>query len=115
MSDADLQIRTPIARAKDPSTSHRAAREITEGGARDQQHNLTVAAVTTFPGRTSQELSELSHHDRYMLARRLSECEKAKRVHRGPAKRCSVTNKLALTWFPGPAPVVQFELPIPTH
>lgn len=115
MANANLLIRTPIARATDPSTSHRAAHEITECGARDQQHNLTVAAVTAFPGRTSQELSELSHHDRYMLARRLSECEKAKRVHRGPPKRCSVTNKTALTWFPGPAPTVQFELPIPAH
>ena len=100
----------PIARRTDPRSSHVAAREITADGSRKQQRNLTVAAVSAFPGRTSQELAELTHHDRYMLARRLPEAAKENRVHRGPIKRCSITNKLALTWFPGAAEACQLEL-----
>lgn len=100
----------PASRRTDPESSHKAEREINADGSRKAQQNLAIAAVAAFAGRTSQELAELTGHDRYMLARRLPEAEKARRVHRGPMKRCSVTRKTALTWFPGPANTVQLEL-----
>jgi hypothetical protein len=93
----------PAARNSDPVTSKLASAEITANGTREAQQGYTVAAVRAFPGRTSQELAEAARHDRYTLARRLPECERQKLVHRGPTKRCSVTGKLALTWFPGAA------------
>ena len=38
--------------------------------------------------------------DRYMLARRLPECETGRAVKRGEPKRCSVSGKLAMAWWP---------------
>lgn len=79
-----------IARRWDPATSHDAAREITE------------------------ELADLMHWDRYMLARRLPEAEALQQVERAkdtdgtPLKRrCHVTGTMAMVWWPWP---VQREL-----
>jgi hypothetical protein len=95
---------SPIARKSDPISSKLAATEITANGTREAQQGYTVAAVRAFPGRTSQELADAARHDRYTLARRLPEVERLSLVHRGPTRRCSITGKTALTWFPGPAP-----------
>ena len=57
------------------------------------------AEVRAFPGRTSFELALATDLDRYMLARRLPECETGRAVKRGEPKRCSVTGKLAMTWY----------------
>jgi hypothetical protein len=93
-------VSTPAARRRDPSTSHRAAEEHTASGVRGQHQKRAAQAVVDFPGRTSQELSRDAKLDRYMLARRLPECEEALVVRRGPARACSVTGKQALTWWP---------------
>ena len=93
-------VETPLARASDPITSHIAAAEHTASGNRARQQHQTIAAVRAYPGRTSQELAQLTRLDRYMLARRLPECVTAGAVRRGAISRCSVTGKLALTWYP---------------
>lgn len=49
---------------------------------------------------TSFELALLTDLDRYMLARRLPECETAGRVRRGAMRRCTVTGRLAMEWLP---------------
>ena len=94
------RVETPIARANDPESSHRAANEITASGRRGQQIAQTIAAVRAFPGRTSQELCEKTGIDRYTLARRLPEAVTAGAICKGQQRACSVTGKLALTWFP---------------
>lgn len=94
------RVETPIARRKDPISSHLAAKEITENGARTQQQAQTTAAVRAYPGRTSQELADLTKLDRYMLGRRLSECVTAGTVRRGEMKLCSITKKQATAWLP---------------
>jgi hypothetical protein len=92
-------VETPIARARDPESSHLAADEITKSGARAHQQHQTAAAVKQYPGCTSQELSEATGMDRYVLARRLSECETAKSVRRGEMRHCLITGRKALTWW----------------
>lgn len=94
------RVETPIARAKDPESSHRAAAEITDSGARSHQLAQTIAEVRAFPGRTSQELSDITGLERYMLARRLPDGVTAGALRKGEQRTCSVTGRLALTWWP---------------
>lgn len=94
------RVETPIARKSDPVSSHLAAAEITASGTRAHQQAQTIAAVRAYPGRTSQELAELTQIDRYTLARRLPECVTAGAVRKGEQRACSVTGRLALTWWP---------------
>lgn len=94
------RIETPAARATDPRSSHAADDIITASGRRAEQQALTVAAIREFPGHTMQELSELTGLDRYMLGRRVSECETAGLVQRCHARKCTVTGRLAEPWEP---------------
>ncbi|WP_329810745.1 winged helix-turn-helix domain-containing protein [Stenotrophomonas sp. SMYL8] len=48
----------------------------------------------------SNELSQATGLDRYMLARRLPELMKEGRVYRGPNKPCAVSGRTACTWWP---------------
>lgn len=91
-------VQTPIARASDPLSSHLAAEAITASGVRFSQQKQAADAVRRDPGHTAQELAELTGLDRYMLGRRLSECEVAGRVRKGPMRNCSVTGRKAHVW-----------------
>jgi hypothetical protein len=93
-------VTTPIARNSDPFTSHEAAEVLTMTGVRAAQQRLAALAVKQYPGLTSLELSQRARMDRYMLARRLPECEEAKEVRRGQVKKCSVSGRSAVTWYP---------------
>ena len=93
------RVETPAARNSDPITSHLAADAITASGMRFSQQKQVADAVHRHPGHTSQELAELTGLDRYMLARRLPECETGGTVRRGEPKHCTVTNRLTLTWW----------------
>lgn len=92
------RVATPAARNSDPVTSHLAAEEITASGVRFSQQRQVAHAVRRHPGHTSQELAELTGLDRYMLARRLPECETAGRVRKGPMRNCSITGRKAHVW-----------------
>lgn len=100
LAAAPRRVETPIARNTDPDTSHEAAAEITASGVRGEQQAQTIAAVRAFPGCTMQELAEKTGHDRYMLARRISECETAGAVRRGAKRTCEVTGRKAEEWWP---------------
>ena len=95
-----LHIQTPAARASDPRSSHEAAEAITLSGARRKQQGMATAAVASYPGHTSLELAGYSGMDRYVLARRLPECETAGTVRRGQMRCCKVSGRLAMTWWP---------------
>lgn len=92
------RIETPAARRTDPESSHLAAEHITASGMRFSQQKQVADAVGRHRGHTSQELAELTGLDRYMLARRLPECETAGRVRKGPMRTCSVTGRKAHVW-----------------
>ena len=90
------RVETPIARRSDPESSHRAAEHHTRSGKRGAQQDQAAAAVRQFPGCTSFELAMRTHLDRYMLARRLPECEAAGRVRRGTQRTCGITGRPAM-------------------
>ena len=91
---------TPAARRADPESSHAGAAHHTRSGKRGAQQDQAAAAVRQFPGCTSFELAMRTHIDRYMLARRLPECEVGGRVRRGIQRRCGVSGRLAMEWVP---------------
>jgi hypothetical protein len=93
-------VATPAARRTDPESSHQAAEIHALSGKRAHQQDQAAAAVRQFPGLTSLELAGMTGLDRYMLARRLPECETAGRVRRGPMRHCAVTGRLAMEWMP---------------
>jgi hypothetical protein len=102
-------VHTPAARSTDASSSHEAADEMTRSGKRAFQQSVVAQAVARHPGCTSMELSHRAKLERYMVARRLSECEEAQEVRRGPMKLCPVSKRQALTWWPAGTPI-QLEL-----
>jgi hypothetical protein len=97
------------ARNSDPFTSREAAEFMADK--RAAQQAITAKAVEQYPGLTSLELSRRARVDRYTLARRLSECEEVGMVRRGQARRCSVSGRTALTWYP-PGEAEQLVLPM---
>lgn len=92
-------VETPAARSTDPESSHMAADDITRSGKRAHQQHQAVAAVRAKPGMTSFELALATGLDRFMLARRLPDCVTAGSVVKGTPKKCTVTGKMALTWW----------------
>ncbi len=94
------RVHTPASRRTDPESSHAAALHITRTGKRGAQQDQAAAAVRHYPAHTSFELALLTDLDRYMLARRLPECETAGRVRRGRMRHCTVTGRLAMEWLP---------------
>lgn len=93
-------VATPAARKTDPETSHLAAEEITASGRRAHQQDQAVWAVAKHHGCASAELAAETGFCRFMLARRLPEAAIAGRVYRGGARKCRVTGRMAMTWWP---------------
>ena len=93
-------VETPAARGSDPVTSHLAAESHTASGKRAEQQRMTAAAVREYPGCTMAELSQHTGIDRYVLGRRISECETAGLVKRALKRRCMVTGRAAEPWWP---------------
>lgn len=94
------RIETPIARANDPESSHRAGEEITASGRRQRQIDQVARAVRAYPGRTRLELHALTGLDKAMLGRRLPDAVTAGVVVKGLQRTCSEGNCLSLTWWP---------------
>ena len=72
----------PAARTTDPASSHVAAEQVHNSGAAARQRERVIDLVYMHPGKTSKELAALSDLDRYQIARRLPEAEKAGVVRR---------------------------------
>lgn len=91
------------ARNTDPTTSHEAADYMAESGKQAFQQNLAVLAVKAYPGHTSLEIAQAKRQCRFMLARRLPECEERGLVCRGPARKCAVSGRDVVSGRAGPA------------
>lgn len=100
MSKPKFNVETPASRATDPAASHAAEDHINRSGVRARHQEMTAKAVGLYPGMTSLEISERSSICRYLLARRLPECETAQQVRRGQERRCTVSGRMAATWWP---------------
>ena len=83
-----LAASQPAARRTDPASSHDAAERVRKTGAASRQRERVIDLVYMHPGKTSKELAELCQDlDRYQIARRLPEAEKAGEVKRKAAGR----------------------------
>ncbi|MES2144171.1 MAG: biotin/lipoyl-binding protein [Pseudomonadota bacterium] len=67
---------------------------------RAHQQAQCLAAVRAFPGCTSYELAVKTSFDRYKLARRTSEVERAGGIRRGEKRVCTISGEKAITWWP---------------
>jgi hypothetical protein len=91
---------TPAARRHDPVSSHDAANEHTDSGRRERHVSIVVEQVWMHPGLTSAELTPHTGLERHEVARRLLDAEENLQVMRGDLRRCSVSGRLAITWWP---------------
>lgn len=87
-------------RRTDPPTSRVAGANHEASGKAGTHRQLVADAVTRWPGRTSAELAAACGLDRYEVARRLPEVERAGRIRRGAARRCQTNGNSAVTWWP---------------
>jgi len=94
-----LFARTPASRSTDPATSYAAELELNRNGTRATQQAQVLAWVRLWPGLTSRELAARANCDRYIIARRLPELEPI-HVRKGDARRCGITQRQAVTWYP---------------
>lgn len=96
---AGLPSNQPLARKADPVTSHIAASDIIQSLA--ELHRWARKCVLEAPGLTQRELgAKYCPLDLRKIGRRLNEIEKAGWVRRGMKRHCSVSGKLAETWWP---------------
>lgn len=86
------------ARKTDPITSHLAAAENRKR--RPAQVNEVAVFVAKYPGLTSSELAAKAKLDRYMVARRLPDAERAGLVRRGMQRKCRIGGRPAMVWYP---------------
>lgn len=92
-------MQTPAARNSDPITSHMAADYIQESGIKAAQQNIALMTVHLHPGHTSNELTRYCGLDRYQLGKRLPELRKAGFLVNGKERKCTVSGRLAITWY----------------
>jgi hypothetical protein len=89
----------PIAANADPITSHLAAEELTESGARDAQKYAVLSALRgELVPPTSRELARTSQMDRYVVARRLPDLEADGWARKVGQRKCSITDRQCVTW-----------------
>ncbi len=98
MSQTDL-FDMPLARTDDPETSHLAAAEIVPHLA--DLHRWAVECVTQSPGQTQRELgATYCPTDPRKIGRRLNELERIGRLRRGTERPCTISGRMAETWYP---------------
>lgn len=88
-----------LARRTDPESSHLAAKHMVESGGLGVQQRIAYNLVRHHPGYTSDELARLGQLDRYQLARRLPELERAGYIQRGHIRKSHITGRPAVTWY----------------
>lgn len=88
---------TPNYRSNDPPTSALAGQTIEASGTARQQRRQCLEAVAAMPGLTAREIEA---HIGIKAHKRLPELRAAGLIRNGPARTCSVSGRLALTWDP---------------
>ncbi len=105
-----MRIQTPIARNTHPETSHQAAEYMNKSGKRQKQIEECVEYVLFWPRCTSRELEykstwsmhafklrKLTHEQ---LHKRLPDAVTAGLIKKGPARKCTITGRMACVWLP---------------
>ncbi len=74
--------------------------ETDEGAGRKTQRDICLEVVLGHPGCTAAELGQSCGLDQLAISRRLPELLKLGRLQKGQSRRCDVTRRLSITWFP---------------
>ena len=97
----DPYTQHPMARRRDPDSSHVAATQLERSGKAGTQRDQVHAAVRCYPGYTSRQLSDATKLDYHMVARRLPELENEGRILATGRRRCNAAHPTGpLRWFP---------------
>lgn len=83
-------------RSCDPPTSALAGRHVRTSGLAQRQRDMCLAAVRADPGLTAHEIEArigIKAH------KRLPELRADGQVRNGPARACSVSGRMAMTWL----------------
>lgn len=87
-------------RSTDPDTSRLADEEIEKSGRAGCQRDLCLAEVRRQPGQTSAEIAQSLGLERHVPARRLPELRFMGLVRNQSIRKCNVTGKKCVTWWP---------------
>jgi hypothetical protein len=91
--------RKHLARPEHPVTSHQAAAEVVEDGTVGRMCEIARSLLRSHPGRTAAELEQLSGYGDGKVRKRLNDLRQEGHAKNGEPKRCSVTGKMAQTWY----------------
>ncbi len=91
---------TTLARRADPRTSVAAADLLDRSGARQTQVAMVFDAITAHPGCTADELAQHLPLTRVQVGKRTSDLRNAGTVTQGIQRRCHVTGRAQVTWWP---------------
>jgi hypothetical protein len=89
----------PLSRNADPVGSFQAAERTRKTGLGSRKRLAVYHALRRYQGTTSAELAKAAGLDRYDVARRLPELERAGWIVRGRRRRCAVTGCDCVTWY----------------
>lgn len=95
--------KVPAARTHDPITSKLAERQHTDSGTRHGHKERVWAVVKSTPGLTAREVADRIEGLGYIeTMRRLADLADLRdfRARRGGKRKCSISKRLALTWWP---------------
>jgi len=87
---------TPASRNSDPITSYMADMTISQDGTRLKGVQIAEKVLEAHQGFTSRELSIITGIDNDLLHKRLPDSLKSMK---GDKRKCSVTGKMAYTWY----------------
>ena len=96
-----MQMRLPFASARrtDPSTSHKAARDMELLGKAGSQRYIVYQAVVSHTGFTSYELAVAAGIDQEIPHRRLPELETMGLVKKMAPRTCRIRGTKCMTWW----------------
>lgn len=83
----------------DPSTSHVAALEHTQSGARDLHCEVVLRLVAANAGKTASELAAMAPYDLQEVRRRLTDLKHIGDVRNGAPRRAHGRAKAEVTWW----------------
>jgi len=93
-----------LSRRGDPVTSKIAAVEVAEEPSYEDKKVLALRILENNDGSTTKELEEFSGLGDGQIRKRISDLVKEGRVHNGEKRKCTITRRLAMTRWAGPAP-----------